>query len=133
MNSIISPVHFFHFVIVGLLKDDTDDAAKIAYQSYVSVVGSPPLGFENFTVKVNAFMESPPFNFPNVLQVFGGMKRVSCLNVLLVPHPILSRDIHLYNGACAFPLPSASVFLSLLELSNAPIQRIVLASPLTVL
>ncbi|GAB6020731.1 hypothetical protein CHUAL_003395 [Chamberlinius hualienensis] len=60
----------------GLLKEESEESAKLAFRSYVGVVGSPPVGFENFTVKVNNYMETPPFNFPNLLTQFGGMKRI---------------------------------------------------------
>ncbi|GFY70260.1 guanylate cyclase 32E, partial [Trichonephila inaurata madagascariensis] len=60
----------------GLLRDEIEDVAKKAFQSYLGVVGSPPVGFEDFTVKVNKYMQLPPFNFPNPVSRLGGMKRV---------------------------------------------------------
>jgi len=62
--------------LVGLLRDEIEDVAKKAFQSYLGVVGSPPVGFEDFTVKVNKYMQLPPFNFPNPVSRLGGMKRV---------------------------------------------------------
>ncbi|GIY60455.1 uncharacterized protein CEXT_220851 [Caerostris extrusa] len=60
----------------GLLRDEIEEVAKKAFQSYLGVVGSPPVGFEDFTVKVNKYMQLPPFNFPNPVSRLGGMKRV---------------------------------------------------------
>ncbi|XP_076366170.1 guanylate cyclase 32E-like [Tachypleus tridentatus] len=60
----------------GLLRDEIEDKAKTAFQSYLGVVGSPPMGFESFAVKVNQYMQLPPFNFKNPVGIFGGMKRV---------------------------------------------------------
>lgn len=60
----------------GLLRDDIDPVAERAYRSYLGVVPSSPVGFENFTTLVNSYMERPPFNFPNPLTYFGGEKRV---------------------------------------------------------
>ncbi|GIX67929.1 uncharacterized protein CEXT_50821 [Caerostris extrusa] len=59
----------------GLLRDEIEEVAKKAFQSYLGVVGSPPVGFEDFTVKVNKYMQLPPFNFPNPVSRLGGMKR----------------------------------------------------------
>lgn len=61
----------------GLLRDETDPVAQSAFRSYLGVVPSSPVGFENFTVLVNSYMERPPFNFPNPLTYFGGGKRVT--------------------------------------------------------
>lgn len=60
----------------GLLRDDIDPVAVVAYKSYIGVVPSSPVGIENFTTMVNAYMEKPPFKFPNPLTHFGGTKRV---------------------------------------------------------
>ena len=64
----------------GLLRDadlPNDPLARSAYGSYLGVVPSSPVGFENFTALVNKYMEKPPFNFPNPLAYFGGGKLVS--------------------------------------------------------
>ncbi|XP_055934070.1 guanylate cyclase 32E-like [Argiope bruennichi] len=60
----------------GLLKDEIEEDAKKAFQSYLGVVASPPIGFEDFATKVNKYMQLPPFNFPNPVSSFGGMKKV---------------------------------------------------------
>lgn len=61
----------------GLLKDDLDGKAVHAFENYVGVVSSPPgPDFDNLTQMVNDYMERPPFNFPNPLNFFGGVKRV---------------------------------------------------------
>lgn len=74
----ISTVRFHECIysLSGLLRDDIDDVAEVAFQSYLGVVGSPPSGFEDFTTKVNKYMQLPPFNFPNPVGMLGGMKRV---------------------------------------------------------
>ena len=69
----------------GLLKDDIDTKAIQAFENYVGVVSSPLVDFDNFTQMVNDYMEKPPFNFPNPLNYFGGVKRVripSTLNLV---------------------------------------------------
>lgn len=63
----------------GLLRDSdypNDPVAQRAYESYLGIVPSSPVGFENFTVMVNNYMEKPPFSFPNPLSQFGGGKLV---------------------------------------------------------
>lgn len=70
----------------GLLKEDTDPLAQRGFRSYLGVVPSPPQGFDNFTVLVNAYMEKPPFNFPNPLGYFGGMKRVTFYIINYILH-----------------------------------------------
>ncbi len=70
----------------GLLKDDLDRKAIEAFENYVGVVGSPSgSDFDNFTQMVNDYLERPPFNFPNPLTYFGGVKRVlSTFSLLLL-------------------------------------------------
>lgn len=71
----------------GLLMDGdapNDPIAERAYRSYLGVVPSSPVGFENFTVMVNTYMELPPFSFPNPLSYFGGGKLVNFLSVYLM-------------------------------------------------
>ena len=63
----------------GLLKDDIDLKAIHAFENYVGVVSSPLVDFDNFTQMVNDYMEKPPFNFPNPLNYFGGVKRVTII------------------------------------------------------
>ncbi|XP_054711371.1 guanylate cyclase 32E-like [Uloborus diversus] len=60
----------------GLLKDDIEVEAKEAFRSYLGVVASNPKGFNDFEVKVNKYMQFPPFNFPNPAKTVGGMKKV---------------------------------------------------------
>ncbi|KYB25442.1 Guanylate cyclase 32E-like Protein [Tribolium castaneum] len=60
----------------GLLRDETDPVAQKAFRNYLGVVPSSPVGFENFTILVNSYMEKPPFNFPNPLIFVGGSKRI---------------------------------------------------------
>jgi guanylate cyclase len=60
----------------GLLRDESDPVAQKAFRNYLGVVPSSPVGFENFTILVNSYMERPPFNFPNPLIFVGGAKRI---------------------------------------------------------
>ncbi|KAK5645421.1 hypothetical protein RI129_006721 [Pyrocoelia pectoralis] len=53
------------------LRDEKNVVAQRAYQSYLGVIPSSPVGFKNFTSLVNTYMEKPPFNFPNPLNYFG--------------------------------------------------------------
>ena len=79
----------------GLLKDDLDRKAIEAFENYVGVVGSPSgSDFDNFTQMVNDYLERPPFNFPNPLTYFGGVKRV--LSTLSRSLPFAYSDA--YNG-----------------------------------
>lgn len=74
----------------ALLRDETNPVAQRAFRSYLGVVPSPPVGFENFSEQVNRYMEKPPFNFPNPLIYIGAYKTVSvgstgvpCLHIYL--------------------------------------------------
>ncbi|KAL1497780.1 hypothetical protein ABEB36_008678 [Hypothenemus hampei] len=80
----------------GLLRDadlPNDQVAQSAYKSYLGVVPTSPIGFENFTVMVNAYMEQPPFNFPNPLSYFGGGK------LIRAEAAYLYDAVHLYAKA----------------------------------
>ncbi|KAJ8981644.1 hypothetical protein NQ317_000872 [Molorchus minor] len=77
----------------GLLRDDIDPVAEKAYRSYLGVVPSSPVGFENFASLVNSYMEKPPFNFPNPLTYFGGEKRIRAEAAFLYD------AVHLYARA----------------------------------
>lgn len=61
---------------IGLLRDNIDETANVAFQSYLGVVGSPPVGYEDFTAKVNKYRQLPPFNFSNPVERLGGLIRV---------------------------------------------------------
>lgn len=63
-----------------LLKEENDVIAQRGFQSYLGVLPSPPIGFDNFTREVNSYMERPPFNYPNPLISVGGHKMVSTSN-----------------------------------------------------
>ncbi|PSN49480.1 Receptor-type guanylate cyclase Gyc76C [Blattella germanica] len=60
----------------ALLRDEPNPMAQRAFRSYLGVVPSPPMGFENFSAQVNIYMERPPFNFPNPLTYFGAYKTI---------------------------------------------------------
>ncbi|CAH1154232.1 unnamed protein product [Phaedon cochleariae] len=85
----------------GLLRDDIDVVAQKAYRSYLGVVSSSPVGFENFTRMVNFHMERPPFKFPNPLTVLGGVKRVNIKKILQIraEAAYLYDAVHLYAKA----------------------------------
>ncbi|KAB0802102.1 hypothetical protein PPYR_04288 [Photinus pyralis] len=53
------------------LRGEKNLVAQRAYQNYLGVIPSSPVGFKNFTALVNTYMEKPPFNFPNPLNFFG--------------------------------------------------------------
>ncbi|XP_074036399.1 guanylate cyclase 32E isoform X2 [Leptinotarsa decemlineata] len=82
----------------GLLRDDADPIAKKAYRSYLGVVSSSPVGFENFTSLVNFYMEKEPFKFPNPLTILGGVKRVNIKKILQIraEAAYLYDAVHLY-------------------------------------
>jgi hypothetical protein len=61
----------------ALLRDEANPVAQRAFRSYLGVVPSPPVGFENFSERVNYYMEQPPFSFPNPLTYLGAYKTVS--------------------------------------------------------
>lgn len=54
-----------------------DIKAQKSFQSYIGVVASPYTGSENFAYEVNRYLQLPPFNIPNPIGPFGGLKRVS--------------------------------------------------------
>lgn len=64
----------------GLLRNEPDPRATRGFRSYLGVVPTPPKGFENFSLQVNAYMERPPFSFPNPVDIVGGVKRVNSHN-----------------------------------------------------
>ena len=78
----------------GLLKDDIDLKAIHAFENYVGVVSSPLVDFDNFTQMVNDYMEKPPFNFPNPLNYFGGVKRVT----MILFYAVINQTFH-YGAA----------------------------------
>ncbi|KDR09970.1 Guanylate cyclase 32E, partial [Zootermopsis nevadensis] len=60
----------------ALLRDETNPTAQRAFRFYLGVMPSPATGFENFSERVNYYMERPPFNFPNPLNYLGGHKTI---------------------------------------------------------
>ncbi|CAM1291419.1 Uncharacterised protein g121 [Pycnogonum litorale] len=61
----------------GLLRDQIDEEAKIAFASYIGVVATvPDKSFKNFTEKINEYIQKEPFNFQNPLTVFGVGARI---------------------------------------------------------
>lgn len=62
--------------LTGMLSNKPDPILEKAFRSFFSVVPTPPRGFKNFSVKVNEYMEKPPFLFPNPLVQLGGVKQV---------------------------------------------------------
>lgn len=66
----------------GFLTNERNLIAEKAFGSYLGVLPSSPVGFEDFAASVNAYMERPPFSFPNPLNYLGGNKVVR--NILLL-------------------------------------------------
>ncbi|XP_014210339.1 guanylate cyclase 32E [Copidosoma floridanum] len=56
--------------IRGLLKKYSRSRTLRILQSYFSVIASAPVGYINFTNKVNEYRQRPPFNFKNPLRSF---------------------------------------------------------------
>ncbi|XP_055316774.1 guanylate cyclase 32E isoform X2 [Sitodiplosis mosellana] len=77
----------------GLLQDKTDDDCIIAFKSYLGIVPSPPIHFDEFARQVNHHMELPPFNYPNPLGLFGGAKQIRAEAAYLYD------AVHLYTKA----------------------------------
>lgn len=69
--------------MTGMLSDRPDPVLDKAFRSFFSVVPTPPRGFKNFSVKVNEYMEKPPFQFPNPLMQLGGVKQVRGAHAIL--------------------------------------------------
>ncbi|XP_055533720.1 guanylate cyclase 32E isoform X2 [Wyeomyia smithii] len=68
----VLPKKYLH----GLLQTEPDWNAVQALQHYLGVVPSAPVKFEEFAVKVNKYLELPPFNYRNPLVYFGGVKQI---------------------------------------------------------
>ncbi|XP_038109583.1 guanylate cyclase 32E isoform X3 [Culex quinquefasciatus] len=77
----------------GLLQTDADRDAVPALQHYLGVVPSAPVKFEEFAVKVNKYLELPPFNYRNPLVYFGGVKQIRAEAAYLYD------AVHLYANA----------------------------------
>ncbi|XP_046809093.1 speract receptor isoform X2 [Lucilia cuprina] len=77
----------------GLLMEKSDERAEKAFQSYLGIFPTAPLGFQEFAKEVNKYMEQPPFNFPNPLGYFGGSKQISAEAAYLYD------AVHLYANA----------------------------------
>lgn len=54
----------------GLLKNHSDADSLRILRSYFSIIASAPIGYLNFTNKVNEYRQRPPFNFQNPLKNF---------------------------------------------------------------
>ncbi|XP_062715719.1 speract receptor isoform X1 [Aedes albopictus] len=77
----------------GLLQTAPDQDAVPALQHYLGVVPSAPVKFEEFAVKVNKYLERPPFNYRNPLVYFGGVKQIRAEAAYLYD------AVHLYANA----------------------------------
>lgn len=82
----------------GLLRDDVDRLVVRAFGSYFAVMPTPPINMDYFSVKVNEYMEKPPFNFSNPLFQFGISKVVSPPLSLPPPLPAHSLARHFLPG-----------------------------------
>lgn len=69
-----------HISVTGLLRDEIEKDAEKAFQSYMGIVASPPNNTDDFSMKVNEYMQQPPFNFPNPVKGLGGIKKVKFNN-----------------------------------------------------
>ena len=65
-----------HLFVAGLLRDEIEKDAEKAFQSYMGIVASPPNNTDDFAMKVNEYMQQPPFSFPNPVKGLGGIKKV---------------------------------------------------------
>ena len=100
----------------ALLRDETNPVAQRAFRSYLGVMPSPPVGFENFSEQVNRYMEKPPFNFPNPLIYIGAYKTVSvgstgvpCLHICLSVIYLIYLYMYVYRpvsyiSICLLPI-----------------------------
>ncbi|XP_011493860.1 PREDICTED: guanylate cyclase 32E [Ceratosolen solmsi marchali] len=76
----------------GLLKKYPNSQSLRILQSYFSVIASAPIGYLNFTNKVNEYRQKPPFNFKNPLKTFKEEGHIQA-----VPETAYLYDsIHLY-------------------------------------
>lgn len=49
--------------MMGVLRDEVDPFVLDAFNSYLGIMPSSPIAFNDFSVKVNEYMSKPPFNF----------------------------------------------------------------------
>ncbi|KAK6638155.1 hypothetical protein RUM44_008583 [Polyplax serrata] len=82
----------------GLLRDDIDPTVVRAFASYFGIVPTAPVNMHGFSVKVNEYMEKPPFNFSNPLFQLGISK------VIPAEAGYLYDAVHLYSKALAVVL-----------------------------
>lgn len=59
----------------------------------MGILSSPPSGFEDFSRKVNHYLQLPPFQFDNPVNEFGGQRRVSYLQIESGPCIMMSPQI----------------------------------------
>lgn len=71
------PTHYMK----GVLRENVDPFILDAYNSYLGIVPSSPIAFNDFSVKVNEYMSKPPFNFPS----FTGVTKV--VRYILIKFP----------------------------------------------
>uniref|UniRef100_A0AAG5DN07 Guanylate cyclase n=1 Tax=Anopheles atroparvus TaxID=41427 RepID=A0AAG5DN07_ANOAO len=83
------PTKYMH----GLLQTTPDPDAVEAFRHYLAVVPSAPVRFDEFAVKVNKYLELPPFNHRNALIFFGGVKQIRAEAAYLYD------AVHLYANA----------------------------------
>ncbi|XP_022917688.1 guanylate cyclase 32E [Onthophagus taurus] len=67
-----APARYF----MDMLKDEVIPQAEKAFQSYIGIVPTSPIGFKNFTRLVNRYMEKEPFRYPNPAAEVGGQKEI---------------------------------------------------------
>ncbi|XP_070503442.1 speract receptor [Chironomus tepperi] len=77
----------------GILHSEQEPWVGEAYLSYFAVFPSPTIGFDKFSVKVNKFLELPPFEHPNPLKPFNKAKQIRAEAAYLYD------AVHLYADA----------------------------------
>ncbi|KAG5673369.1 hypothetical protein PVAND_003425 [Polypedilum vanderplanki] len=77
----------------GLLASEQESWVGDAYKSYLAVLPSPTIGFDDFATKVNKFLELPPFEHPNPLKPFNKTKQIRAEAAYLYD------AVHLYADA----------------------------------
>lgn len=77
INLCLYSSYFCSLFLKGLLRDEIEEEAVKAFRFYLGIVASPANGTDDFAMKVNEYMQLPPFNFPNPISSFGGIKKVT--------------------------------------------------------
>jgi guanylate cyclase, other len=60
----------------GVLQNDPDADSVTGFQSYLGIIPSAPVKFEEFAIEVNKYLEMAPFGYVNPLNHIGGVKQI---------------------------------------------------------